>query len=359
MRLCHHFCQRRLLVAALSIVTVFGFVLLYTGDYYRNFYYLVYPEDGITCYRADAPSLADISEMKPPKGKSIFFHETSCRSFLEGRIVINSRQACAVESAAKWNPRHSIYLTFASPAQIRHENTTSNHFLKALASYENVYITHLNYPKYLKGTPLEQLYESGKIESSLFARSHASDILRYLTLYKHGGIYLDLDVIVVRSLETLPANFAGSESETNVAAGVLGFSSTGVGHRHAKSCVDDLEKNFKGNDWGNNGPGVITRLLRRVCGVEKARDMLRKDCEGFKVYPPDHFYPVAWWNWTKYFKEEYLEEVLRRTEKSYAVHVWNKHSADTKVPTKDGRVPYVYFAKRNCPRVFQACGEYF
>lgn len=118
---------------------------------------------------------------------------------------------------------------------------------------------HLNYARYIRNTIVEDLYESGKIESSNFARSHASDVLRYLTLYKYGGVYLDLDVIVVRSLEGLHSNFAGAESVQNVAAGVLRFSPTGIGHRHAKSCLQDLSKNFRGDDWGNNGPGVITR----------------------------------------------------------------------------------------------------
>lgn len=111
----------------------------------------------------------------------------------------------------------------------------------------------------MRNTLVEELYDSGKIEASSYARSHASDVLRYLTLYKYGGVYLDLDVIVVKSFEGLYGDFAGAESADNVAAGVMRFSPNGIGHSHAKMCLLDLSKHFRGDDWGHNGPGVITR----------------------------------------------------------------------------------------------------
>ncbi|KAF2906058.1 hypothetical protein ILUMI_00121, partial [Ignelater luminosus] len=212
----------------------------------------------ISCYRTQDASLPDISDTGPTKGKSIFFHETSCDSYMNGKITISARQACAVESAARMNPHLDVYLLFASPGQIKNENTTSDRFLKALLTYKSIKIHRINYSRYIKNTPLEDLYESGKLEFSKYSLSHASDILRYLTLWKYGGICLDLDVIVMKSLENLSANYAGSESEEHVAAGVLKFVPTGNGHRFAEICVEDLKYHFSSSDWGYNGPGVIT-----------------------------------------------------------------------------------------------------
>lgn len=46
----------------------------------------------IQCYRIKTEeTLPDISEVEPRKGQSIFFHETSCRSYQKGKIVIESR----------------------------------------------------------------------------------------------------------------------------------------------------------------------------------------------------------------------------------------------------------------------------
>lgn len=100
-----------------------------------------------------------------------------------------------------------------------------------------------------------------QLDDSKFPVSHASDILRYLTLWKYGGIYLDLDVIVLKSLEDLPPNYSGAESADNVAAGVMSFADSGVGHSLAETCVNDLRKNFSGSEWGYNGPGTITRFV--------------------------------------------------------------------------------------------------
>ncbi|KAG5876026.1 hypothetical protein JTB14_009815 [Gonioctena quinquepunctata] len=322
-------------------------------------YHYLYPTDSIYCYRLQTESLPDISTVNPQRDKSIFFHETSCKSFIKGRITIEARQACAVESAAKMNPNFDVYLLFTSPGVLRFDGDESDRFLKALLSYKNIKIMHLDYGKYIDGTPVEHLFESGSIENSDYAMSHASDVLRYLTLWKFGGIYLDLDVIVTKSLENLPPNYAGAESDRNVAAGVMSFSSGGRGHVLARTCLNDLKDNFNGKDWGYNGPGVITRLLKSICGGAKlAKDMIKKDCLGFKVYPTDRFYAVPWWKWKMFFDSNVTDTVLKLTENSYAIHVWNKHSVNTKIPlTSD--VSYISHARTFCPKVVEECDEFF
>lgn len=53
----------------------------------------------------------------------------------------------------------------------------------------------------------------------------------------------------------------------DVAAGVLSFSKGGDGHKMATACVNELRWNFRGYDWGYNGPGVITRVLQHFCAT--------------------------------------------------------------------------------------------
>lgn len=251
-----HRCQvRRSIVIAASIITVllYIFCTIFTRE--------LFPSDSIACYRIKGESLPNILNETPTKGKSIFFHETSCNSFINGKIEITARQACAVESAAKMNPNYEVYLLFTSTGLIKYEGTESDRILRSLLSYQNLKIRHLDYESYTKGSPLEKFYSDRRVESSKYARSHASDVLRYLTLWRYGGIYLDLDVVVIKSLETLPPNYAGSESDNNVAAGVINFGATGKGRLFAEMCINDLRDNFRGDDWGNNGPGVITRYI--------------------------------------------------------------------------------------------------
>ncbi|XP_018322930.1 lactosylceramide 4-alpha-galactosyltransferase-like [Agrilus planipennis] len=220
----------------------------------------LYPFESLSCYRIEnLNTFPDISQINPREGKTIFFHETSCKSHTEGKTILSSRQACAVESAAKSNPHFDVFVLFTSPGVFINNNTQSDRSIKALLTYPNIKFLHVNYNNYTEGTPVGNLYKSGKIETSYYAISHASDVLRYLTLWKYGGIYLDLDVIVMRSLEGLHSNYAGAESDDNVAAGVMNFASDGLGHFLAEECLLDLSEHFTGYDWGYNGPGVITR----------------------------------------------------------------------------------------------------
>lgn len=73
-------------------------------------------------------------------------------------------------------------------------------------------------------------------ESEYFV-SHASDYLRFLTLYKFGGIYMDLDVVVQKSFEKVELNFAGAESIHDVGSGIISFSQNGIGHEIASRCA--------------------------------------------------------------------------------------------------------------------------
>lgn len=123
--------------------------------------------------------------------RSIFFHETSC--FGRSEAILNARQACAVESAAMMNPNMTVYLLYLSPSKL---SESSRVLYEILKDYSNVKIRRIMINEYVKDTPLERWYASGILKSSYWPTSHMSDILRYLTLWKYGGIYLDLDVVV-------------------------------------------------------------------------------------------------------------------------------------------------------------------
>lgn len=90
---------------------------------------------------------------------------------------------------------------------------------------------------YSSNTPLADWFLSDELFSSQYLNSHVSDFLRYVSLFKFGGTYLDLDVIVQKSFENISANYAGAESENFVAAGVISFHNDGIGHEIAEMCI--------------------------------------------------------------------------------------------------------------------------
>lgn len=224
------------------------------------------------CYQFDGEFdssieiLEDISfsERQPRNGKSIFFHETSCTAGnvvrLNARCVCNyafvfllfpsehfsrsfflsffdRRQACAIESAARWNPNFDVFLLFASPVGFKKNSAEMAPVINALKSYSNIHMRHVDLWSYANHTPFADWLSTGDLFYSKYLISHTSDFLRYMSMYKFGGIYMDLDVVVQKSFENIEPNFTGAESSKEIAAGIMSFEHTGIGHRVAEMCM--------------------------------------------------------------------------------------------------------------------------
>jgi lactosylceramide 4-alpha-galactosyltransferase len=86
------------------------------------------------------------------------------------------------------------------------------------------------------------------------------------------------------------------------------------GHPVLAPLLLELATSFDGRIYQANGPPMVTRVLRRFCGVSaaaaatpsaSARRPLKEDatmldpdrCMGIRVLPPDAFYPITWKNW--------------------------------------------------------------
>lgn len=63
-------------------------------------------------------------------------------------------------------------------------------------------------------------------------------------------------------------NFASIESSLAVASLVLNFDTDVCGKTVANIAVHDFAENYRGDDWGYNGPGVITRALQKMCNTD-------------------------------------------------------------------------------------------
>lgn len=120
----------------------------------------------------------------------------------------------------------------------------------------------------------------------------------------------------------------------------------------------DFIENFRGDVFINNGPGVITRVLQKICKTEIPSEMTSDRCDGFRVYQPSEFYAVSWEAWHNYFNRDSTKSTLAMTKDSLAVHVWNKLSKDETIEV-GSNVAYGIIAEKNCPRVYRASGKYF
>ncbi|SPP73623.1 lactosylceramide 4-alpha-galactosyltransferase-like [Drosophila guanche] len=355
---------RRILLLFVALITIgflIGSLALACSYLWKNSYQ---EEESI---RIDDVLLA---EPKPTPGRGIFFHETSSfddENKEDNVLKLNARQACAVESAALHNPNFQVFLLFAVRKDVGLDDDNNGRktgikqpLVDALLSYNNVHLRRLHVWRYAAGTPSEEWLNTGYLFCSRYIVVQMSDFLRFLTLFRYGGLYLDLDVVVLQNMEDMPANYAGVESDLFVANGVMRFSHNGTGHDIARRCLRDFQLNFNGYEWGYNGPWVITRVVKEICGTDKIPKMLHNTnrCKGFKVYDQGAFFAVPGVHWRDFLEPDKLEQTMALTKSSYLVHVWNRNSknATIKVATP---CAYLKMAEQNCPRVFHAAGEYF
>lgn len=169
------------------------------------------------------------------------------------------------------------------------------------------------------------------------------------------------DIISLKPLSELKGkNCAGTESylNNNVAVGVIHFEGIS-GRRIADLCIKDLAQNFSTTEWGTNGPGVMTRTVKKICGSDDVKSIIFRDnCQfNFRVAPMETFYNIEYYEYQKFFEEAYTDEVVDRLEESVVAHVWNTVSKTIKL-NRDSKAPYVQLAKTYCPNTVAANYEF-
>ncbi|PNF32998.1 hypothetical protein B7P43_G16357 [Cryptotermes secundus] len=305
---------------------------------------------------------ANSLESEPTPGdRNIIFIETGC--VLGGYqgpdylgLSLYKRQACTIESAAKMNPEYNVYILYSCPINGKLEDSSAH--VRQIFKYPNVRLWRLDTTRYFSKTPLEKWDFGAAMASSSWPKEHSSDVLRLLTLWKYGGTYLDLDVVILKSLDPLGSNYVGLESPNTVANGVLCFDVEGVGRAVADKCLDQIRTDFRGNIWAYNGPELITRVLLGMCDTLHASELSTQRCKGFQILSNKEFFPIPYQSWELFFEESGSEETMEKIKGSFGVHVWNKLSKLTKVLV-GSRQPYSLMAATACPRVYSVCGRDF
>lgn len=143
-----------------------------------------------------------------------------------------------------------------------------------------------------------------------------SDYARFEILYKYGGIYLDTDVELVRSLEPILKRgpYMGFEvdycegNEGRVAAGLGLAANPGLGLY--KTILDSYKKDhFSLPDGSQDLTTVVTRVTRilREQGLQNAPGI--QNVAGVRIYPTEYFCP-----------KDPLTLRLNLTKNSYSIH---------------------------------------
>lgn len=138
----------------------------------------------------------------------------------------------------------------------------------------------------------------------------AGDYIRLDVVYKYGGIYLDLDVEVIKNLDELLCNkaYASFESKENVNLG-SGFGSV-AGNPLLKAMMEEYENmNFIKDDGTLNmtaSPLIQTKTLKKH-GLEQNGKY--QVVEGMVIYPFDYL-----------CAQSVNTGLIYRTENTYTIH---------------------------------------
>ena len=135
-----------------------------------------------------------------------------------------------------------------------------------------------------------------------------SDYARFWILYHYGGVYFDTDVELIKSIDDLPDTFAGFESDTTVASGLIRGATKG--DSVCKMMIDSYQNDrflLDGDSFN----------FKTVCEREThilEKNGLRKNGQlqivaNTVVYPRDYFCP-----------KDFATGVLNITENTYAIH---------------------------------------
>ncbi|KAL6201664.1 hypothetical protein ACLB2K_025376 [Fragaria x ananassa] len=188
-----------------------------------------------------------------------------------------------------------------------------------------------NLDELLKGTPTH-IFASAWFEwrKTKHYATHYSELVRLAALYKYGGIYLDSDIIVLKSLSSL-SNCVGKEDRVaggSLNGAVMAFKKNSL---FMMECLKEFYMTYDDTRLRWNGADLLTRVARRFMSI---RNKSVRQME-LNMLPSFMFFPIAHQNISRYFTapttetEKAQQDILFRKilNESLTFHFWNSFTS--------------------------------
>ncbi|XP_059473833.1 lactosylceramide 4-alpha-galactosyltransferase-like isoform X2 [Neocloeon triangulifer] len=277
-----------------------------------------------------------------------FFIETSATGLL------SARQMCSVESLTRTNP--DVQAIVVLPYPIKFIDLAENRpVLHVITAVPNIKFATIDILQIMKNSKMIRTMKK-KLGRSPTPLQHTSDFLRVELINNFGGIYLDLDFVVLKNLSKLyqEINFIASPFETRITNAVFGFKRN---HSLLKEIMELVDRNYDPNVYGS-GPLSFTSSVKSYFNIEVDEAVKRGRVKDVRFYNKTAFTPVHYDNVSIFFDERNSEKVNEWIGTSFAVHLWNKLSSPTKLQV-DSKAPYAVMAREFCPSAFGSVEDYF
>ncbi|XP_075720031.1 alpha-1,4-N-acetylglucosaminyltransferase-like [Rhinoderma darwinii] len=273
------------------------------------------------------------------EGDGIIFLETSDRLQLPSLIL------CAIESAARVYKNRPVAFFLKGLNNSNIEEMVKTHF-PMLSSLKNINFFPLRLEEFFTDTPLLSWYKKVNPQKEMHWIHVSADGCRLALIWKHGGIYMDTDIISIRAIPN--QDFLAAQSSQYSSNGIFGFSSH---HNFTQTCMEDFVQNYNSRRWGHQGPNLFTRVLKKFCDIPKFNGTEDIMCGNITFFNPQRFYPISYPMWKSYYK---VWDKLPTFNDSYALHLWNfmNHVNVTMVPGSNMLAEHLY--KEYCPSTYDA-----
>jgi mannosyltransferase OCH1-like enzyme len=168
-------------------------------------------------------------------------------------------------------------------------------------------------------SPLATEYVRRALELENWA--NASNYVRLFAVHQDGGIYLDTDVELLKSFESILANrcFFGWQNPAKLKSGINNaVFGAEKAHPFIRQLMDELLANFDGSETADlSSPRLVTRLLMEKGLTQYVAAVSRID--DITLYPRSYFYPYL-------FDEEFTPECI--TQDTCCIHHWRMSWVD-------------------------------
>ena len=269
----------------------------------------------------------------------MFFLETTGRSWL------TPREACALESAAKFSQLR-VNMIFTSPFMDTFDNATCYLFM----TVDNIQFYTVNLENIFGGTPLEGFHTRESIRQSKFRHVHLSDALRLALIYKAGGFYSDLDTVTIRDLSQHRNVIGATFQDENTTIPHLANGEFHFKRKHPLLLLTmlGLNKTYRGEYRNEVGPLLITQATKMLY---KVTDVATLQTRQITVMPPSFFYPAKSFEVGSLWQEKPVafSHWFRFLENSKMVHFYGSQTNMIVVERNPSHELYAVIGPRYCP----------
>ncbi|KAG5343163.1 A4GAT galactosyltransferase, partial [Acromyrmex heyeri] len=309
--------------------------------------------DHVSCYWYGSSDIMELGEgewdeqMLIPS-RCIFFHETTCSP-----PNLTPQQACAVESSARNNRNLNVFLLFFATEQFSEK---SKRYIKILETYDNIYIRRIRLSTYIIDTPIEDWFWTNirrLWENKDWLHKDFHDYVRMLTLWKFGGVSLNLNSVVLTSLDKL-TTFTGVQNNRDMSVGVFGVdTSTNFGRNFVDACMEIIKSTNANSYLRYNITRVITEAIWKLCYQRND-----KECRQFTIYSPEKFYPSFPDSREVHTNKIRAKEMLKIEKNAMTIHLLNNYNRSTEAWLSNV-MAFKMAAEQNCPKIYKLVGKNF